>query len=114
MKIIKLTGIIFFILSYVSLGIVFIYENELDNSELSYGLFLWGLGIINVILNIIYGAKIKLPKLLFISMIISGLVIYFSGKFTEDFNEGRVLFWITLVSFLGVYFLTKIKVIVKR
>ena len=43
-------------------------------------------------------------------MIISGLVIYFSGKFTEDFNEGRVLFWITLVSFLGVYFLTKIKV----
>jgi hypothetical protein len=102
MKIIKLTGIIFFILSYVSLGIVFIYENELDNSELSYGLFLWGLGIINVILNIIYGAKIKLPKLLFISMIISGLVWLFIPLIYTYFGLPFLVIYFFIVVYMHI------------
>ena len=43
-------------------------------------------------------------------MILSGFIIYISGKLMNEIDEGYILFWIALFSFIGVYFLLKMKV----
>lgn len=77
MKKVKLFGLLFFILSYLGVATVFLFENKLEDTEFPYWIPLWILGIVNVIFNIIYGANTKLKKLVFISMIISSTVWLF-------------------------------------
>jgi hypothetical protein len=73
MKGIRLTALIFLILSYLSLILMFVYDNELQEIEFPYIFVVWGIGIINVVLNIYYGIKLELKTWILILLIISGL-----------------------------------------
>jgi len=73
MKIVKLTALMFLILSYLCLILVLIFDSELQKAEFRYIFIVWGIGIINVVLNIYYGIKIETKSWILILFIICGL-----------------------------------------
>lgn len=73
MKSIRKLALIFLILSYLSLILIFVFQNELQNSEFPYIFLFWGIGIANVVTNIFYVSKLKLKEWILILLIISGL-----------------------------------------
>ena len=43
-------------------------------------------------------------------IILSGLIIFVTGQFMQEIDEGKILLWISILGFLGVYYLLKMKV----
>ncbi|MEG9329232.1 hypothetical protein V6B16_14930 [Salinimicrobium catena] len=73
MKVILILALTFFILSHICLILMFALENALQESDFPYIFVVWGVGIINVVLNVYYGIELKLKKRMLILLIISGL-----------------------------------------
>jgi hypothetical protein len=42
--------------------------------------------------------------------IFSGLIIFSSGQFMQELDEGKILLWISIFGFIGVYYLLRMKV----
>ena len=73
----RISALIVFILSHLSLAAIFVFENELQNVEFPYIFIIWGLGILSAGLNIYYAAKIKLKAWVLFLLALSGIIWFF-------------------------------------
>ena len=94
MSIIKVSSLGLLILSYLALVMMFIYENELQDTLIPQIFIIWIIGAVNFALNITYGLKVGLKNILFISFVVSGLVWMFPP----------LMFTIFGIPFLVIYF----------
>lgn len=57
--------------------IVFLYESVLEKAEIDVFFALWGIGIVNAGLNVLYATKLKLKDKIFVLLVVSGLPLAF-------------------------------------
>lgn len=77
MKVIRILALIFLCLSYLSLSLMFILENQLQETEFPYIFIVWGIGILNAVLNIYYGMELKVKNWVLVTLVICGLTWIF-------------------------------------
>ena len=106
---VRIFALSFLILSYLSLILMFVLENELQNTEFPYFFVIWGIGIANVVLNVYYGIQMKLKKWFLILLVISGLTWAFPPLLFTFFGIPFLIIYL----FIGIYIhsqsLTEIK-----
>ena len=98
MKIIQLTALTFFILSHICLILMFVFDQELQETD--YIFVVWGVGIINVVLNVYYGIKMELRNWILILFIISGLTWAFPPLLFTFFGIPFLIVYLTIGLFL--------------
>ncbi len=100
---IRISALIFLIISHLCLVAMFVFENELQNVEFPYFFIIWGIGIFNAGLNIYYGVKIELKTWILILLIISGIVWFFPPLLMTYFGFPFLLIFLAI----GIYLHTK-------
>lgn len=100
---IRISALIFLIISHLSLVAMFVFENELQNVDFPYFFIIWGIGILNAGLNIFYGVKTELKPWILILFIISGLIWIFPPLLMTYFGFPFLFIFLAI----GIYLHTK-------
>lgn len=96
MRGIRISALIFLSLSYLSLTLMLVFENHLQKTEFPYIFIVWGIGILNVVLNVYYGIKLELKTWILISLIISGLTWAFLPFFFTFFGIPFLIIYLVI------------------
>jgi len=99
MKQIRILALTFIILSYVSLTLMLVFDNELQDIDFPTIFVLWGFGLINVILNAIYVEKLRLANWVLLLLVISGLTWAFPPLLFTFFGIPFLLIYLIV----GIY-----------
>jgi len=76
-----------------------VFERYLEIVEFPYIFVIWGIGIINFILNVYLGEKLKIKNWAFIMLVISGLTWAFPPLFFTFFGIPFLIIYLII----GVY-----------
>ena len=109
MKGIRITALVFLILSYLTLIIMLVFENDLQSLEFPQIYIIWGIGIINVGLNIFYVIKLELKSWILILLIISGLTWAFPPLLFTFFGIPFLIIYLVIGIYVHVQKLTELK-----
>ena len=99
---IRISALIFLIISHLSLVAMFVFENELQNVDFPYFFVIWGIGILNAGLNIYYGVKMELKTWILILLIISGIVWFFPPLLITYFGFPFLLIFLVIGIYLHI------------
>ncbi|SDB67388.1 hypothetical protein SAMN03097699_3377 [Flavobacteriaceae bacterium MAR_2010_188] len=86
MKGLRITSLIFFILSQLSLTLIPFFNDQSAEFDFPYILIIWGIGLVNVTLNFYYAIKLKLRSWIFILLLISSFAWFFLPFFYTYFG----------------------------
>lgn len=95
----RIIAFFFFILSYVSLILILIFEKKIQKAEFPFFVIFWLIGSTNFIFNIYYAANLELKSWLLILFVISGLTWVFAPLLFTYFGIPSLIIYL----FIGIY-----------